>query len=201
MSPDKDGTRGLEHAPSLRELAATLSKPKLWGNYLAHLLVFIPGAVFIGIMARRLDRIAGLEPLLDPPWSILVAAICFLAGATIVGFSYGYLYLMGLGSPGVHMGHTRRLVDTGIFSLVRHPSVLGKLIGVIGLAVLMRSASFLLVIIPLLFLYSYVTTRYIQDHYCRKNFGEEWEDYCRRVPMYIPRWGQVREWIANRRGQ
>jgi len=174
------------------QILATLRLPEQWGNFLAHGLIFIPGAVFIGVMALRLDRTFGLAPLMGPPWNYLLGALLLLIGGIIVIYAYGYLYLKGHGSPGPHMGQTRQLVQTGIFSLVRHPSVIGKLLGIVGLAVIMRSPSFLLVIVPLLMVYSYATTRLIQERLCRQHLGEAYDDYCRRVPMYLPRWSQVR---------
>lgn len=190
-----------EDSPSLAQIILTLRLPEQWGNFLAHALIFIPGAVFIGVMALRLDRTFRLEPLAGPPWNYLLGGLLLLLGGVIVIYAYGYLYIKGHGSPGPHMGQTITLVQTGIFSLVRHPSVIGKLLGIIGLAVVMRSPSFLLVIVPLLMLYSYATTRLIQERLCRQHLGQAYDDYCRRVPMYLPRLSQVRALMRERRGR
>ncbi|MCZ7582440.1 MAG: hypothetical protein M5R36_03390 [Deltaproteobacteria bacterium] len=69
------------------------------------------------------------------------------------------------------MGYTKNLVTTGIYSWIRHPSVIGKLIGVIGLGVLLQTPGFLVAIVPMLLVYSYVTNVHVQERYCVRNFG------------------------------
>lgn len=189
---------GPEREPTLSLVLATLVKRELWGNFLVLGLAFVPGAVLIGIMARRLDYLSGWAPLPGPPWNYLLSVGFILTGTAIVVYTYGYLYIMGKGSPGSHMGYTQRLVTTGIFSLARHPSVVGKLFGVIGLAFFMRSPSFLVIIIPILFLYSFTTMILIQERFCVRNFGEAYTQYCREVPMYVPRLGRILQLLRQR---
>ena len=198
-SPHRDALADEE--PTLGQVFATLRRRELYGNLLTHLFVFIPAAVVIGLLARRLDRTWGWAPIAEPPINVVVALLCFGAGGFVVWYCYGYLYLKGRGSPGSHLGYTRKLVDTGIYSWIRHPSVLGKLIGVIGLAVLMRSPSFLVVFIPILLLYSYITNMAIQERYCLKNFGQQYETYRNKVPMLIPRWSRLMQHLARRKEQ
>jgi len=188
-----------ERAPTVAQVFATLRHKELWGNLLVHLLIFIPAAVVIGLLARKLDRTWGWAPLAPPPWNIVVALLCFGVGGFVVWYCYGYLYLKGKGSPGAHMGYTTELVETGIYSWIRYPSVLGKLIGVIGLAMLMRSPSFLFVFVPVLLLYSYITNMAIQERYCVQNFGEQYLRYRREVPMLVPRPRRVLRWWREER--
>lgn len=190
----------LDHEPTLREVFATLRHKQLYGNMLVHVFVLIPAATVIGFLGRKLDQDWGWQPIVGYPWNVIICLVCFAVGGFIVWYSYGYLFLKGLGSPGSHMGYTQRLVDTGIYSWIRHPSIIGKLIGVIGLSFLMCSRSFLLVLIPFLFLYSFLTAIFIQERFCRKHFGEHWDRYVQEVPMYIPRWRRIRQHFEQRRG-
>ena len=140
----------MEREPTVVEVFATLRRKELYGNLAVHLFILIPAAVLLAYFGRVLDRNWGWSPIAPFPWNVVVAALGFALGGYIVWYAYGYLYLKGGGSPGSHMGYTRRLVTTGIYSWVRHPSVVGKLIGVIGLGVLMQTPGFLLVIVPVL---------------------------------------------------
>lgn len=190
-----------ERKLTVREIFATLRKKELYGNMAMHVFVLIPITVFLGSLGWRLDANWGLSPTFGPPWNIVIALACFALGGYVVWSSYGYLYLKGEGSPGSHMGHTRKLVDTGIYSWVRHPSVIGKAIGVVGLGILMRSPAFLFFIFPILLVYSYVTNICIQEKYCRENFGEEYDRYRREVPMFVPRISRLRQYWQERKEQ
>jgi len=56
----------------------------------------------------------------------------------------------------------------------------------------------LIVIVPVLLLYSYLTNIYIQEHYCLRHFGRDYEDYKREVPMFIPRRQRLTRWLQER---
>ena len=189
----------MEREPTVVEVFSTMRYKELWGNLAVHVFILIPASFLLAFLARKLDHDWGWDPLVGQPWNLVICAICWVVGAYVIWYSYGYLFIKGMGSPGGHMGYTTVLVETGVYSWVRHPSVIGKLIGVIGLGFLMRSPAFLMVFIPLLFLYSYITNRRIQERVCLRSFGEEYERYRREVPMFIPRWRRVKRFIEERR--
>ena len=187
-----------EREPTVREIFATLRHKELYGNMAVHVFVLVPAATLLAWFAQRLDRDWGWAPTVGLPWNVVICGALWALGGFIIWYSYGYLYLKGAGSPGSHMGYTRNLVDTGIYSWIRHPSVIGKLIGVIGLGVLMRSPAFLVIFIPILLLYSYITNIAIQERYCVQNLGDEYVRYRKEVPMFIPRISRLRRYFAER---
>lgn len=189
----------LDREPTVGEVFSTLRFRELYGNLAVHVFILIPAATLLALLARRLDRDWGWAPTAGWPTNLVICGVCWTVGGYLVWYSYGYLFIQGQGSPGSHMGYTRNLVDTGIYSWVRHPSVIGKLIGVIGLGFLMRSPAFLLIFIPLLLAYSVTTNLLIQERFCRRNFGEEYERYRREVPMFVPRWRRIRRFLHERR--
>jgi hypothetical protein len=81
--------------------------------------------------------------------------------------------------------------------MVRHPSVLGKLLGVIGLGLLWRSPTFLVAFVPVLVVYSVVTNRYLQERFCDARFGARYAAYRERVPMLIPRPSGIIRWLHD----
>ncbi|MBN2054499.1 isoprenylcysteine carboxylmethyltransferase family protein [bacterium] len=189
-----------EKEPGLLQILAAIRHRELYLNVPIHLFILIPAATFLAFMGRRLDRILHWRPYLSPPVSVVLACIMFATGIFIVWYSYGYLYIKGKGSPGSHVdGGTRQMVTTGIFSVIRHPSVVGKLIGVLGLGVLFASPSFTVFIIPVLLLYSILTNRFLQEKYCEDKFGDEYREYRCRTPMLIPRAGALMAWLRGGR--
>lgn len=187
----------LDREPTVVEVFSTLRFKELYGNLVVHVFILVPAATAMAFLARKLDRDWGWAPTVGLPWNAVICAACWLVGAYVIWYSYGYLFIKGEGSPGAHMGYTTRLVDTGIYSWVRHPSVIGKLIGVIGLGFLMRTPAFLLVFIPILLLYSLVTNILIQEKICLRNLGDQYERYRQEVPMFVPRWRRLRRFFEE----
>ncbi len=78
-----------------------------------------------------------------------------------------------------------RVVTTGVYSIVRHPQYLGGLLAHVGASFLL-SAWFSLVSTPLIVLLNYLVSRKEEEELVRE-FGEKYEEYRGRVPMFIPR--------------
>ena len=79
---------------------------------------------------------------------------------------------------------TERIVTTGVYSVVRHPQYLGGLLAHVGISLLL-SGFYSLISTPLIVLIVCLISRKEEKELIRE-FGEEYEDYRRRVPMLIP---------------
>jgi protein-S-isoprenylcysteine O-methyltransferase Ste14 len=177
---------------------AQIGNPLVYKNFMIHLFVMIPAAVVMSLFGKEIDRVVGLEPFLSAPWTWIAAICLFGLGGLIVVYTYGYLTILGRGSPGTHVdGGPRDLVVTGPYTAVRHPSVLGKLSGVIGLGFLTGSTVFTFIIIPLLLVYSLITNRYLQERGCEEKFGEDYARYRAAVPMLVPRPAGIRRFLSG----
>ncbi len=175
-------------SPTLLDCVAEIRNPEIYKNFLIHLFVMIPAAVLMGLMARFMEGLLGLRPFIAFPWNLVIAAALLGSGAAVVVYSYGYLAILGEGSPGTHIDEgTKRMVVTGPYTVIRHPSVVGKLLGVLGLGFALGSPLLTFVIIPLLLVYSLATNRYLQERVCEHKFGDTYRRYRRAVPMIVPR--------------
>lgn len=152
-------------------------------------LVLIPFASSLAYLAHtRIDRYLGLPDIVASPYNYLVFIALLLIGGLMLVHSYSYLILEGEGGPvPPWSSKTRRLVTNGPYTYVRHPSVIAKLIGVIGLAFAFNSWAFLLIVIPLLLCWSIGWNGLRQDGDLVEVFGDEYLEYKNRTPMLIPR--------------
>jgi len=191
---EREGGRVL----SFTEILTVLRYRGIYMNLLAYFVVLIPLILLLNAAARRLDERLGLPPLFDAAVGMPLFIILTCCGLALVWWSYAYLCLLGEGSPSPHLGGTRRLVREGPYSAVRHPSVLGKLLGVLGVGCLFASPSFLLGMVPLLLLYSLVYNRFFQEAGCVKRFGGEYLAYRTAVPFIVPSPGKVRALLGTR---
>ncbi len=187
-----------DKAPSLLDCFAEIRNPDIYKNFLIHLFVMIPAAGVISVMGVAIDRFIGFVPYLPSPWHWVLAGVFLATGVIIVVYSYGYLAILGEGSPGTHIDEgTKRMVVTGPYTVIRHPSVVGKLAGVLGLGIATRSVTFTFVIIPLLLVYSLITNRYLQERYCESKFGDVYRRYRAIVPMLLPRPAGIKRWFRG----
>ncbi len=187
-----------QRRPPLRDCLQTVFQPELYRNFAVHAFIMAPAGAAMAYIASRIDRVLDWAPLLPLPLGIAMGLSFIGLGGLWVWYVYGYLFLSGRGSPGSHVdGGPTVLVDTGPYTMVRHPSVLGKLAGVIGLGVIFGSKVFLLAFLPLLVVYSLLTNRFLQERYCDVRFGDSYQLYRQRVPMLLPRPAGVRRWLAD----
>lgn len=179
--------------PGFRQIMMAVKRPAVLFNVPIHLFILIPLTCLIAYLGIRADRVLGWQRITHEPWNIVAFVIFFCAGIFVVWYTYGYLAIMGDGSPATHLGGTRRLVTTGPFALCRHPSIIGKFLGVLGLGLLVGSPTFLFIIIPLLTTYSLFTARFMQERRCVELWQEAYLEYRREVPLVLP--------LGRRRGK
>jgi protein-S-isoprenylcysteine O-methyltransferase Ste14 len=87
-------------------------------------------------------------------------------------------------SFGAQLYANHQLVTSGPFTIVRHPMYLGLLIGAVGslLIYLTWSTVAFTVFAPFVLLRACREERTLAEE-----FGEQWREYCNRVPAFFPR--------------
>jgi protein-S-isoprenylcysteine O-methyltransferase Ste14 len=124
-----------------------------------------------------------LLPLLDfsVPLPHLIAFVpLFVVGA--------WLGLKGVGEMTLKVAETHRaekIATMGVYSVVRHPQYLGGLFAHVGISFLL-SAWFSLLSTPLMIALIFLISRK-EEQELVKEFGNEYVDYSKRVPMLMPR--------------
>lgn len=115
-----------------------------------------------------------------PLTHLLISTPFLLAGAW---FGIGGVKEVTLRVAETH--RSERIVSTGVYSIVRHPQYLGGLLAHVGFSFLL-SALYSLISTPLVVAYAFLIARKEEEELVRE-FGSEYEDYSRKVPMFIPR--------------
>ena len=136
---------------------------------LAYALLFMPGAPLL-----KDDRIA--------LWAGLALA---LAGQSIRAITVGLDYIIRGGRA--RQVYAERLVQGGIFAHCRNPLYVGNYLILLGVGLAANSLLFFCVAIPF-FTFAYWAIIAAEENFLRHKFGIEYEDYCRRVDRFWPRW-------------
>jgi protein-S-isoprenylcysteine O-methyltransferase Ste14 len=154
-------------------------------NYICFL---IPMASLMAYLSHRfIDKWLGWTLPIPYPFNFIVFGFCLIFGFFGLLWTYSYLILEGGGGPcPPFTAKTKCMVKTGPYKYVRHPSILAKLLGVIGLGVAFQSVSFLIIVIPTLLSFSLYNNYIFQEKPMIKQFGEEFTEYKKNTPMLIP---------------
>jgi hypothetical protein len=77
------------------------------------------------------------------------------------------------------------LVDTGMFAHSRNPLYLANLLLFLGLAIVHNGWAMYLIVLPF-FVFAYVCIVAAEEQFLYGKFGDEYDDYSRRVPRWLP---------------
>lgn len=124
-------------------------------------------------------------------WLVAAGAVCLVVSGVLSVKRRKHLtnrILMGLPelAPDAQPGE---LLTEGIYSRIRHPRYAEVIVGVLGWALVANYlATYVLAVgtVPVLYLIVILEEREL-----RQRFGSAYEDYCRRVPRFLPRLGRA----------
>lgn len=171
---------------TINDMLKTLFKKEFYLDMAVFVFVCIFSVLIVLYFCTKVDKWLVFSPFLRNPYNVILFILFSVSGALIVWCAYTYLVIVGEGGPCPQLGGTKKLVTSGPYSIVRHPSVIGKLLGIIGLGCLSGSASFTFIVIPALFIWSIFYNRFIQEKVCVERFGKAYLEYRRTTPMLIP---------------
>jgi protein-S-isoprenylcysteine O-methyltransferase Ste14 len=96
--------------------------------------------------------------------------------------------LLGVKEVTLKVAETHRpekVVTTGVYTYLRHPQYLGALLAHIAISILL-SALYSFLLTPLMIIYIYLLARKEETELI-KEFGDSYQEYMSRVPMFIPK--------------
>ncbi len=110
--------------------------------------------------------------------------------AIVILFFAGYLAKAGMAVVHDDTAEESGVIREGVFSLVRHPVYLGSVLFYLALSVLTCSVFAAVVFVAIMFFYHYIGL--YEEKLLVEKYGEEYEEYMKRVPMWIP-WTKKRQ--------
>jgi protein-S-isoprenylcysteine O-methyltransferase Ste14 len=164
------------------EPAPAPSLPVRLGQFFFARRDFVFLAVFVAVVVAGRPRPFLGDPRADA-WldaaGFALAAVGQALRALVIGLAY------------VRRGGKDRriyadvLVQEGFFAHCRNPLYVGNLLVYSGLFVVLNSVAGYLVGVPF-FVLAYLCITAAEEDYLQRRFGAAYEDYCRRVPRFVP---------------
>jgi len=157
-----------------------------WGPAIGTLVfvLVVPGTV-VGIVPFLLSRWVVALPFFG--WELLRwLGVGLIAGAAPIFLDFVVRFAReGRGTP-APIAPTRHLVVHGSFRYVRNPGYIAVVSLLVGQGLLFGSAAIILYASLVALVFDLFVLAY-EEPTLRRQFGKEYEDYCRAVPRWIPR--------------
>jgi protein-S-isoprenylcysteine O-methyltransferase Ste14 len=144
----------------------------------------VPGSVGVLIPGLVLSETGGTYGLPSAAWR-RIGLLPLAAGACIYFKCAWDFAVTGLGTP-APIDMPRRLVVKGLYRFVRNPMYVGVAWFVVGQAILFGSSA-MCIYIACVWLICNLFVVFYEEPTLRRKFGAEYEEYCRRVPRWLPR--------------
>ncbi len=155
------------------------------GYYAGNFLIFLG---FVPFFAKYLHvlRSWGTNAIGVPPWGFWLGAVLVAAGVLITWIGVRTLSSDRWWSkPKFKTERREQLVDTGIYSILRHPTYLGQILMLYGLA-LLTALQVALVSAACLHIYLAFIHARVEEQRCIEIFGDQYRDYMNRTDAIIP---------------
>jgi len=147
--------------------------------------------IFFGLLllfvfvALWLDGIVPWLHFSPSAWTIGLSVVIMIVGATFSLWTVVQFFL-ARGTP-VPVNPPPKLITSGLYSYVRNPMAMGLLILLIGLGILLGSLPLTLFFGPLFVATYGFFIKAVEEKELEMRFGQEYLEYKKRVPMFIPR--------------
>jgi len=98
---------------------------------------------------------------------------------------YGLYWYIGAGIAQHKSNPPDKLITTGIYAKSRNPMFFGYTVILIGMGILLRSISILVIFVPAFIVFDLVWIK-LEEKNIRKRFGNEFTNYQNSTPFFIP---------------
>lgn len=145
--------------------------------YLSLIVAFI----FFALIADSLFNFPRIDIF---SWNLFIALSLFVFGFILMLFTIIY-FIKAKGTP-VPLNPPKTLIVAGPYRLARNPMLTGIFLQLLGIGFYYHSTSLIFIFTPLFILINYLELKYIEEPEMEKRFGQDFRDYKKRTPMFIP---------------
>lgn len=147
-------------------------------------LIFCVFTTLFVLTAIFVDGLLGLPPFLPEAFRFPVSIPLITVGIIVTGWSV-FHFLKVKGTP-VPFNPPPKLVSTGPYAYVRNPMLTGVFLVLFGMGFAFNSVSLVLIFTPLYLLMNVWELKHIEEPELVQRLGDEYIEYKRRTPMFIP---------------
>jgi protein-S-isoprenylcysteine O-methyltransferase Ste14 len=183
------------------DAAEQSGRDEAWAVRLVHSLAVGPAArrrrwtpVGLGVFGASLalvvvgglatDRLLSIPTLTGDAPRTVAALVLLLGGLALSAWCAG-LFARARGTP-VPVNPPSRLIQRGPYAWVRNPMLTGVFAALVGIGLLLRSASMVLLWTPAYLLLHVLELKWVEEPELERRFGVAYRAYRDAVPMFLP---------------
>ncbi len=122
-------------------------------------------------------------------WMLAIGSLFYFPGMSFIlwgRLALGKNYFVSSGF-GAQLFANHQLITSGPFAIVRHPMYFGLIFAAFGslLIYVTWTTLFFAIFAPLV-----IVRARNEEQVLAEEFGEQWQEYCKRVPMFVPPLGK-----------
>jgi len=117
-------------------------------------------------------------------WTLGLSLVFLVPGFVIMEWPV-MQFFRARGTP-VPINPPQKLITSGLYNYVRNPMLTGLFFLMFGLGILLGSLSLVLIFTPLFILLNVLYIKAIEEKEMEKKFGDEYLEYKKRMPMFLP---------------
>lgn len=154
-------------------------------------LTVITGIIFISVTTAfvviplYIDKTFNF-PIIPYPTLNFIISIPFIFSGAMLVLWCDFLFLKGKGTP-VPLSPPKKLIENGPYAFSRNPMIFGLFILMFGIGFYFGSLLSVFIFTPLYILIHYFELKNIEEPELEKRLGEEYIEYKKKVPMFIPK--------------
>jgi protein-S-isoprenylcysteine O-methyltransferase Ste14 len=149
------------------------------------LIVFFGLLLCVVFGSLYMDRALGFPKLLPGPIGILIGVMLLSIGLVIWAWCV-VSFSKAKGTP-VPFNPPQELVTEGPYAWSRNPMLTGVFAFLFGIGFMLRSVSMVFVWTPGFVVFNVLELWLIEEPELERRFGEDYKEYKRRVPMFLPK--------------
>jgi protein-S-isoprenylcysteine O-methyltransferase Ste14 len=147
-------------------------------------IIFGLFTAFFIIVAIQIDDLLNLPEVQLTPSNLFISIPFIILGLILTGWSVGY-FLKVKGTP-VPLNPPPKLVNTGPYAHARNPMLTGIFLFLFGIGFYIESFSLIFIFTPLFIVVNAMELKNIEEPELQKRLGQEYVDYKKQTPMFIP---------------
>jgi protein-S-isoprenylcysteine O-methyltransferase Ste14 len=161
----------------------------LWAKSLLNAVLFF--GIFMVALPAVAHYLLPMELAVPRSARVWLAGMLALAGGTAWISCLDAFSRHGRGTP-LPADAPRKLVTTGLFSRVRNPIMVAELLVIWAVALSLSSLGVFLYAVAIC-IAAHLAVVHVEEPELRQRFGAQYEEYCRSVPRWFPRFGNQKK--------